>query len=507
LGDGLVDSLAGKLSNLDHANSSLWVVPASEVRNRNVNDPSSALREFGATIAVKGRFSRNGNNVHLNLTLIDTKNMRELGFATAENQTGDLAALEDDVVKQLGRVMNLSVRDETTQNVGRPIAPSIYEDYILAIGYIQRFDKPGNVEHAISALQKAVATDPKFALGFARLAQVYVLKYQLDRNPRWLALAQEYCKHALELDNRVPLAHVALAQVQQRTGHHDLAIEEFQHAIDLDPRDTDALVGIASVYLDLGRNADAETAYLKAAALRPDDWSGYNALGIFYDQIGRHEDAIRQFRHAIELTPDNSALYANLGSAYLNSGDRTLFKAAEDALTKSASMNPDYATYANLGSLYEIQHRFDDSIAACQKALSLNDQSYDVWNTLTAAYEWKGENQKAITSRKKALDLLEQRIRLNPQDQDAMATLAALVAKNGQKDKALQAIQTALALSPESAYVLAEAADVYELLGDRQRAIGYLNQALVHGLAADQLSGDPELQGVITDPHFPKGRT
>ena len=60
LGDGLMDSLAGKLSNLDGANQALWVVPASEVRHRKVDDPSSALREFGATIAVKGRFERHG---------------------------------------------------------------------------------------------------------------------------------------------------------------------------------------------------------------------------------------------------------------------------------------------------------------------------------------------------------------------------------------------------------------------------------------------------------------
>ena len=79
LGDGLMDSLSGKLSNLGTANQSLWVVPASEVRHRKVNDPSSALHQFGATIVVKGRFERHDNAALLNLTLIDTKKMREIG--------------------------------------------------------------------------------------------------------------------------------------------------------------------------------------------------------------------------------------------------------------------------------------------------------------------------------------------------------------------------------------------------------------------------------------------
>ena len=73
LGDGLMDSLAGKLSNLYASNKTLWVVPPSEVRARKVTEPASAMREFGATIVVKGSFERNGRAARLRLTLIDPK--------------------------------------------------------------------------------------------------------------------------------------------------------------------------------------------------------------------------------------------------------------------------------------------------------------------------------------------------------------------------------------------------------------------------------------------------
>jgi serine/threonine protein kinase/tetratricopeptide (TPR) repeat protein len=502
LGDGLMDSLAGKLSNLGAANQSLWVVPASEVRDRKVKDPSSALRQFGATIVVKGRFERHGHTAHLNLNLIDTRKMREIGFADVEDQTGDLAALQDEAVTRLGRLMNISVRDDLVRGSEGPVTRAAYEDYLTALGYIQRFDKPGNLDLAIAALRNAVKADPHFALGFARLAQVFVLKYRLDSNPKWLQEAQKYCNQALQLDSRVPLAYVALAQVQQHTGHHDLAVQEFQHAIDLDPRDTDALTGIAAVYEDLGRNSDAEAAYIKAAALRPDDWTGYNLLGLFYDKIGRHTESIAQFRRAIELTPDNSALYANLGSAFLNSGDPKLLTEAEQALKKSVAINPGYATYGNLCYLYAVQHRFNESVATCHKALQLNDQSYIVWNNLTIAYEWMKDDENATAARKRAIELLERDVKLNPQDADAQSTLAALAAKDGLRDKAIQCIQSSLALSPNSEYVLSEVADAYELIGDRKRSIKYLEQALLNGMPADQLSGDPEIQSVITDANF-----
>ena len=118
LGDGLMDSLAGKLSNLSGANQSLWVVPASEVRHRKVDDPSSALREFGATIAVKGRFERHGQEADLNLTLIDTKKMREIGYADVENQNGDLASLQDEAVTRLARLTNISTNTEPSRTIG-----------------------------------------------------------------------------------------------------------------------------------------------------------------------------------------------------------------------------------------------------------------------------------------------------------------------------------------------------------------------------------------------------
>ena len=429
LGDGLMDSLAGKLSNLDVANQSLWVVPATEVRHRKVNDPASALREFGATIAVKGRFERHDHIAHLNLNLIDTKKMREIGFADLESETGDLAALQDEAVTRLGRLMDISVRKDLVRgNEGACDPRRVRRLPCSHLATSRGSTNPVILIWRLPPLQNAVKTDPHFAPGFARLAQVFVLKYRLDLNPKWLQEAQKYCKEALQLDSRVPLAHVALAQVQQHTGHHDLAIQEFQRAIDLDPRDSDALAGIAALYQNgFGRNSDAEAAYIKAAALRPDDWTGYNALGIFYDEIGRHTEAIVQFRRAIDLTPDNSALYANIGSAYLNSGDPKLFKEAEQALKKSVAINPDYATYGNLCFLYEIQHRFSESVAACNKALQLNDQSYVIWNNLTIAYEWQRDNENASAARRRAIELLERQVKLNPQDADAQSTLAALL--------------------------------------------------------------------------------
>ena len=502
LGDGLMDSLAGKLSNLDAVNQTLWVVPASEVRSRKVKDASSALREFGATIVVQGNFERSGASTHLRLTLIDPKKMRDIGFADVENGMGDLAALEDEAVARLGRLMNISVTEAHTSDNGGPAARAAYEDYLTGLGYYQRFDKPGNIERAIQALQNAIKTDPHFALGFAQLAQVCVMRYRLDSDPRWLQEAELYCRKASALDDGLPATYIALAQVHQVSGRYNLAVQEFQRALRLDPRDADALVGIAHSYQNLGRNSEAEAAFVKAAALRPNDWTGYSALGVFYDDIGKPREAVAQYRKALELTPDNAGLYTNLGVAYMDLDDPAMLRQAEDALKKSVEINPTFVAYGNLGFLYLREHRFNESVIASQEALQLNPQSYDVWSNLTEAYEWLHLEENARAAREHTVAVLDRTLRLNTQNASVQATLAVMLAKGGQRQKALDSIQISLALSPHDQYVLSQVADAYELLGDRAKSVNYLFQAFAHGLTRAQLSGDPYIQEVLTSKDF-----
>src|SRR4029077_19010098 len=103
-----------KLSNLDSAQQSSWVVPSSVVRNRKITDPSSAGKDLGANLVVQGSIRRDGRNVQLMVNLIDTKDLRQVGSAAFDDATGDLAALQDEAVAKLARVMNIQTTAELT---------------------------------------------------------------------------------------------------------------------------------------------------------------------------------------------------------------------------------------------------------------------------------------------------------------------------------------------------------------------------------------------------------
>jgi len=505
LSEGLMDSLTSKLSNLETGQpdqQSLWVVPASEVRRRQVTDPEAALREFGATLVVKGSVLRDNSGVHLTVNLIRTKDVRQEGSLSLDNPSGDFAAVQDQAVSGLARLMHVEVPAAALHIAEGPAAPASYESYLKALGYMQRYDKPGNLDQAVSTLTGAVNSDPQFALGFAALGEAYRLKYQLDKNPKWTELALADATKATSLNGSLASAYVTLGELHNAGGKNDLALEEFQHALQLDPRNAEALKGLAHTYETAGRAADAEVAYKKAIALRPDYWDGYNSLGNFYDAQGKYGEAVAQFQHAIELTPDNAQLYSNLAAVYLDTGDTKKMPLAEAALKKSIELGPNYPAYANLGFLYESEKRYSESAAACEKALQLNDQDYLIWANLAAAYDGLNDSGKAAAARNKELPLLESAVERSPREASAQARLALLYAQRNMRDKAQSRIQTSLVLAPEDADVLENVGEAYEVLGDRKHAIEYIEKAMQKGYSLDEIRSDAVLKNLLSDPNF-----
>jgi len=399
-------------------------------------------------------------------------------------------------------LMGINVTAEMLKTTGGSVAPAAYESYLKALGFMQRYDKPGNLDQAVEALRLSIEKDPRFALGYAQLGEAYRLKYKVDRNTKWLDEAQANCQKALEIDSRLPSAYVTLARIHAVTGKNDLALSEFQQALKLNPKSAEALSGVASAYENSGHQKEAEEAFMRAAAMRPDYWDGYDELGLYYDRQSKYPEAIAQLKRAAELTPDNAQVYSNMGAVYVDWGDPKVLPEAEKALKKSVELSPSYAAYANLASLYFHQKRYADSAPMWEKALGLNDKDYQVWGFLANTYEWLNQNDKAAAARERELALLEPLVKLKPEDADAQANLATICAKKGQKEKALIHVQAALALAPDNPGVLENAAVVYVVLGDTAKAQRYVQQAVDKGAVLDEVKNDPDLKDLLGDPNF-----
>jgi eukaryotic-like serine/threonine-protein kinase len=501
ISSGLMDSVTNRLSNLDAAQQSLWVVPASVVRSRHISDPQSAYRTLGATIVVEGGLQRRGKNLVLTLNLVDAKRLRQMGSEEIEEDTGDLAAIEDDAIVRLARLLKVRVPESGLAQPGS-VSRSAYESYLKALGYLQRYDKPGNLDRAIDALNSATQSDPRFALSYATLGEAYRLKFQMDNHPPYLSDAAKNAQEAVELNDHLPAPHATLGEINITLGKTDLALQEFQKALDLAPRDADAAVGLAITYEYMGRSAESEATYKRAIALRPDYWDGYTALGNFYFRQNRFQDAIAQYKRVIELTPDNPEGYSNLGAGYMALSTPASNTLAESAFRKSIQLGPTYVPYTNLGILYLNERRYAEAAQEARKALDYNDKDWESWDTLLLAYTWLNDEENIRTTRATTLRLLEDYVAANPKASAAQSRLSTFYAENKQREKGLVLAGTALALSPKNSTVLADLAATYELLGDRKKALQYAQESLRNGATLADLERRPSLRNLLASPSF-----
>jgi serine/threonine-protein kinase len=220
---------------------------------------------------------------------------------------------------------------------------------------------------------------------------------------------------------------------------------------------------------------------------------------LFYDRQGKYPQAIAAYKRALEITPDNAQVYLNLGGAYIEAGDPKQFPEAEQALKKSLAMNPTYAVYANLGSLYAQERKWAQAADMAEKSLALNGNDYLVWDNLAEYYKWLNQKDKVEQVRARMLPMVESKVASDPRDAMAQAVLANLYAEKGMKAQALTRIGSADGLSPDDPQVLQEVADAAEKLGDRKAALEYINRALQKGATIDSLASDPDLREPLKD--------
>jgi tetratricopeptide (TPR) repeat protein len=103
---------------------------------------------------------------------------------------------------------------------------------------------------------------------------------------------------------------------------------------------------------------------------------------------------------------------------------------------------------------------------------------------------------------RKAIELAEISRKETPEDAHLLADLGGYYAEVGEPDRALSLLRQAVALAPEDPNVLFLAGDGYELLKRRGDAIRLISRSIALGYHANQLQGTPELAALRADPKF-----
>ena len=500
LGEGLIESISSRLGKLTE-DRALEIVPPRSLQDRKIATLADAAHFFGANLGLVVTMVPDGPLVKLSYSLLNAQTGAPVGGDSISVPASDVFAVEGNVAEGTVKALRLQLRPEeqAALNVHGTDQPEAYRYYLQARGYLLDYAKTENVENAILMAREALKLDPNFGMAKAVLGETYWLKYSTTKEKQWTQPAQTDCEDAVKLGNAGAAGHVCLGLIDDGTGHSPEAAAEFQLALGLEPTNEAAVIGLALAYEHEGKITEAEKAYQQAIQSHPNSRFSYNSFGTFYRRRNEYEKALQMFGKVIQIAPEWYGTYVNVGSIYSDMGQ---YDKAIDPLKKSIAIRPSYAGYVDLGTSYFGLNRYAEAAAAYEEATKLDPQQYVTWGNLGEALYYAGQKDQSQAPYRKAAELAQEELKVNPHDPDVLSSLASYYSMLGDRKHALLYLGQALQHGRNDKAILMDAASVYNHLGETGLAVEWLAKAMQAGYTTDKIRSLHEFDNLANTPGY-----
>ena len=482
--------------------------------------------ELGVATLLEGSVQKAGNQVLINVQLIDAANDKHLWADAYPRTLENIFGVEGEVAQKIAGALRAKLTPAETANVSK--APTqnaaAYDLYLQASARANRaYDinplvaalMPG----AIALYEQALEKDPDFALAAADLAKahMYVFFYAPDRTPARLDAARTAANRALALQPDLGEGHHALG-LYYYWGHRDYANATAQLEIarrEL-PNDADVVNSLAAVARRQGQWDKGLAGFLEGRALDPRNTSVNDQLGLTYQSMRRFAEADEVFTRsvAIGLDPvDERRVRAFNTVAW--TGDLQPFRAFNAELVPGS----DSYNSAGFARYSERWWSRDPQGAARIAEADKNDNWVDGDNLvlprrlyLAWALQAAGDGAKAVTVFNDVRTTVQAALVAQPDDAGLHLALGFAEAGLGHKAQAIAEGERATALVPIALDAitgpdyLVHLAQLYGYVGEPDKAFAAINQALAipSGLSIALLKLDPVWDPIRKDPRFQK---
>jgi eukaryotic-like serine/threonine-protein kinase len=404
LSDGISESVINKLSQLPQ----LKVIARGssfKFKGRDV-DYQEVARVLGVQAIVTGRVVQRGDQLQVSVEMVDAANNRQLWGEQYNRSASDLLRVQSDISGEIAERLRLKLTNaEERQLAKRETAnPEAYELLLKARFYHERRGSTEDLKKAVAYYEQAVAADPNFAVAYAELALDYQsLSISSVLNPaEGMPKALAATRRALDLDQNLAEAHVAMAFYHRAAWEWADAEREYERAIELSPNYVRAHVSY-SVYLSLtGRNELAIAEAKRAKELDPlsarvnmsiigalqwahqydqaieaskklleveQNAAAHGALGEIYTAKGMYRQAIDEYLEARRLGVETPETQVILGVAYVGAGERE--KALE--IRKRLETGKEYISPTYMAILHAALGDRERAFASLEKAYAAHD--------------------------------------------------------------------------------------------------------------------------------------
>ncbi|MDO8543816.1 MAG: TIR domain-containing protein [Opitutaceae bacterium] len=332
--DGISEELLNVLGKVPGLQVAGWT-SALSLKGKNPS-PAEIGEKLGVGHFVDGSVRRAGSRVQIRARLTRTDNGTQIWSDTYEEELKDIFALQDRIARDVAQKLQLQLGD------GAPVAKPVNSHahaLVLEGRHYVRLRESSAYLNAERAFKDAITQDPGFALAYAGVAEVYVMRA------------------TYQLQDGASSAEVA-ADIQRGRA-------AAERSVALDPLLVSGYSLLAYIFMLEGRDADAEAQYQLAVARNPNHAGMFGWRSVFRLTQGRLDDALREIQDAARLDP-LWPMHLALNSEILTYAGR--FTEAIKQSDRVIALRPD-PFVPNLGTraraLYELGRK-DEAVATAR---------------------------------------------------------------------------------------------------------------------------------------------
>jgi TolB-like protein/cytochrome c-type biogenesis protein CcmH/NrfG len=521
--DGIQDEILTKLASI----ADLKVISRTSTAKykSKPEDLKTVSQQLGVATVLEGSVQKAADKVRVNVQLIDARADSHLWAKTYDRDIKDVFAVESEVAQEIADSLQAKLSPaEANTLASAPTKDTQAYDVFLKGEFEHRVAnsnfRPESFDQASRWYKEAIARDPNFALAIAQLAICQLRRHWLT-DPLTEAEvidAGQMAKQSLTLAPDLAEAHIAVGLFHYYGfREYEPALTEFQRALQLQPNNALALSFVAFVHRRQGKwdlTLDELKKSIELDPRNPYTIGGVAETDVFLRMWKEAEDFARR---GLTIDPHESTCMRMLLLSSLNRTGN-----AQEPLRLLATFPSDDLLMPNTGS-------YDIVIGTRGEFLVLGRDfkaALKVWETGVAATtnEWQrfaakagirvlaGDVTGAHADAEKARELLEARLREQPNDFRSLRALSwVYLALDRRADAIKIAQQTFELLPPEKDAVLgsgnlAALAEIQAQTGAATEAVENLRKLLSipagETISIARLKIDPVWDPIRNDPGF-----
>ena len=393
LSDGMTETLIGSLSQLPKlsvkARSSVFRYKGKDINSQTIG------KELGVQAVLNGRLVQRGDDITLNLELVEVQKENVIWSKPYNRKKVDLVTLQTEIARDVSSELKTKLSGADSAKVSKTYTanPEAYQLYLKGRFFWNKRN-PESLKQAAELFKQAIEKDPSYALAYAGLADTYVLfsAYGIATGLESFPKAKAAAMQALALDDSLAQAHTVLAYyLFVFESNWDGAEKEFRRAIALDPNYATAHHWYG---LDLATRKRFEESMAElriAESLDPLSPIIGSSLGLSLYYARRYDDAIAQYQRVLALNESFDNAYFTVGRSL---HFKKMYTEAIAAFRKAISFQSRVKPFLAISLLKSGQR--DEAVKMLNELKRASAQRYIPGNSIAIVALALGDKEEAL---------------------------------------------------------------------------------------------------------------